>query len=85
MRKPLNEAPWPPFINATEDPKETLSRLVHEYTAPITTIQGCATLILKGKIDPQQAALTIHRLTEQMQVCQDAVLAYLQVRGKLEA
>ena len=83
MSELLDEVPWPPFINATEDPEETLSRLVHEYKHPIAAIQGWVTLILKGKTDPQEAARTIHRWTEHMQFCQDAALAYLQARGKL--
>ncbi len=71
-------------IPLTESPKQVLSRLVHEFRAPITAINGYATLILKDTIDSREAAKEIQRITENMQEVQNAVFDYLRAQSTLE-
>jgi signal transduction histidine kinase len=82
MTDDLDTYRWPPIIDPTENPEEVLSRTVHEYKHSIYSIQGWARLLLKyPEADSRETAEIIYKMTERMQVVQDAVLDYLQFEG----
>jgi signal transduction histidine kinase len=75
---------WPPVIPSEVDPEEALSRYVHEFKHPITSIKGYANLVLMGAMDGQEAAERIHNIATRMEIVQSAVFDYLRARGTLD-